>query len=153
MFDNFNDSIIPWVGKTGKALGCFLHWYFEQNDIDLTREQWLLLMHLSKDDGQMQNDLAIITSRDKASLARLVSNMEKKHLVVRIASKVDKRVKHVYLTNMGRDIFEKTLPLLDQVEPLLHEGITKEEIEVVIKVMKKLQNNIRNYEQNSCSTN
>ena len=44
-------------------------------------------------DGPLpQHDLAFLTDRDKTSLTRLLSTMEKKNLVARITSSEDKRV-------------------------------------------------------------
>ena len=49
-----------------------------KNNIQVTKQQWIILKILhEKNDEVIQNDLAFITNRNKASLTRLISLMEK----------------------------------------------------------------------------
>ena len=65
------DTMIPWIGRTGKMMGSFIAENFKKYHLNLTIEQWALLKRLYDKDGQMQNDLAVITQLNKASLIRL----------------------------------------------------------------------------------
>ena len=65
-------TLIPWVGKAGKMIGIFLGHRLQEADFDLTSKQWLLLRILSLEDGRPQQDLAVITERNKTSLVRLI---------------------------------------------------------------------------------
>ncbi len=82
-------TILPWMGKTSKMMGIYFKEKLKQHHIDLTREQWILLKKLNDGDGQAQNDLAIITERNKASLTRLINTMERKNYVARIPDTKD----------------------------------------------------------------
>lgn len=134
--------LMPWLGKTSKMLRMFLKFNFAQHGFDLTHEQFVLIAHLYHEDGIKQKDLAFITERNKGSLARLVSTAEKKNLVARIPSTEDKRVNKIYLTKQGRDVFEKLKPVLDSCEAQVKKGLTEKEIEIMISVLEKIQNNI-----------
>ena len=135
-------SLMPWLGKTSKMLSMFMKAYCANHGFDLTKEQFILLAHLYQKDGMMQKDLAFITERNKGSLARLVNTMEKKNLVARIPSTEDKRVNRIYLTKLGKSVFEKIKPVLEQCESEVQKGLTKKEIEVTINVLQKIQKNI-----------
>ena len=75
---DFNKTLAPWIGKTFKMMNIFISDVFQQNNIKVTKEQWIALKVLHEDsDGIIQNDLAFITNRNKASLTRLVNVMEK----------------------------------------------------------------------------
>ena len=99
---NIDDTIMPWLGKTGKMVYVFMADQLKQHGLNMSMEQAIILKILHEEDGQPQNDMAIVTNRHKATLTRVLDTMEKNHLVVRIADKEDKRVKRVYITKHGR---------------------------------------------------
>lgn len=136
-------TIMPHLGRVFKMTGIYMAEKFAQVQIDLTREQFILLLKLHEKDGQTQNDLAFITERNKASLTRLINTLENKNLVARIPSKEDKRVNRIYLTKKGRKIFKTTTPTITEMINEVQNGLTKKEIETTIKVMHKVLNNIK----------
>ncbi|MGB1317604.1 MAG: MarR family winged helix-turn-helix transcriptional regulator, partial [Flavobacteriales bacterium] len=97
-------------------------------------------------------DLAFLTDRDKTSLTRLLSTMEKKNLVARITSPEDKRVNMVHLTKNGEKVLNEVTPILLDVIMHMQNGISEEDQKTVIGVMKKIQENIGN-QIDSCSNN
>ncbi len=135
----------PWIGKTSKLMRIFIADRFKDHGLYLTIEQFILLKMLSEKDGVMQNDLAIITERNKASLTRLVNNMEKKHLVARIPSKEDKRVNQIFLTKKGVEIFAEAERIVIKNFKKIQAGISRKEIEVAISILKRVQQNISNF--------
>lgn len=143
-------SVMPWIGKTGKMMTSFLMEKFKQCKLNLTIEQWVVLKTLIVEDGRIQNDMAMITNRNKTSLTRLVNNMEKNNLVVRIADKVDKRVNRVYLTKNGRSVYKNTMPIIKECIKEIQSDLNQKEIKILTTILKKVQNNIR---KSSCTTN
>ncbi|MEZ4883474.1 MAG: MarR family transcriptional regulator [Chitinophagales bacterium] len=140
---NLETTLLPWIGKTAKMLRVFMADHFKKHNFDLTTEQWILLSRLHEKDGQAQNDLALITERNKASLTRLINTMEKKNYVARIPDVDDKRVNKIFLTTKGNKIFEATFETMKGAVEELEMGITVTEVLTVIEVMKKLQKNIK----------
>lgn len=113
-----------------------------QREFDLTRVQWVLLKLLHDRDGQTQNELALITDRNKASLTRLIHTMERKELVRRTSHTKDKRYNQIFLTNKGRQLYQATLPTFYECLNQLQAGMDEQEIEQLIHLLKKIQNNI-----------
>ena len=138
---DFENSIGPWLGKTGKIVDYYLHEALNQNGIDLSKEQMIVLKKLHDQDGLNQHDLAYLTLRDKSTLTRLLIKMEKKKYITRKQSIEDKRVNNVYLTNLGRTVFKKTRPVIKQILDTMQQNISTEEKEQIIKVLKKIQFN------------
>ncbi len=138
----FENTVLPCLGKTAKLAGFYFTDAFHEKDIDLSKEQWLVLKKLNDNDGMVQNDLAFITNRSKTSLTRLINTMEKRDYVERITSKTDKRINHVFLTQNGKVIFKKSLPVLQQIMVELTQGIPINDIESAINVMHHIQDNI-----------
>ena len=75
-FIDFENSIGPWLGKTVKVLDFFAQESFNNANLDLTKEQMIVLKKLTFKDGLNQNELAFLTLRNKSSLTRLLSKME-----------------------------------------------------------------------------
>ena len=110
-------------------------------DLDLSKEQMIVLKKLCDKDGLNQNELAFLTLRDKSSLTRLLSKMEKKEYIFRMQSTEDKRNNHVFITLKGRDIFSKTRPVIKEIMEQMERDITKKEILQMINTLQKIQFN------------
>lgn len=139
---DFESALAPWLGKTVKSVDYFLQETLNENNLNLTKEQVIVLKRLHDHDGMNQNELAFITLRNKSSLTRLLSNMEKKGYIIRNQSTVDKRIKHVYLTQLGKDIFLKIRPVLKNVMMTIERGISDQEKKQMINTLKKIQHNL-----------
>ena len=144
--------MMPWIGKTMKHIDHFIAAKMAEKGVNLTRQQVILLKILFHDGPLPQNDLAFLTDRDKTSLTRLLSTMEKKNLVARITSPEDKRVNLVHLTKHGEKILNETAPILLEVIMNMQEGISQQDQEGLINVMKRIQENIESH-LDSCSNN
>ncbi len=135
-------TLLPYLGKTAKYSGFYFIDTFHENGIDLSKEQWLVLKKLHDKDGLIQNDLAFITDRSKTSLTRLINTMEKKQLVNRVNSKEDKRINHIHISDLGKTVFKRSLPVLHKIITELQNGISDLEIKTTIKVLNHIQSNI-----------
>ncbi len=135
-------TLLPYLGKTAKYSGFYFIDTFHENGIDLSKEQWLVLKKLHDKDGLIQNDLAFITDRSKTSLTRLINTMEKKQLVHRVNSKEDKRINHIHISDLGKSVFKRSLPVLHKIITELQNGISDLEIKTTIKVLNHIQSNI-----------
>lgn len=139
---DINKSMFPWLGKTAKMMSSFMEDKFKQHQLNLTGKQWIVLKKLHEKDGVAQNDLALVTERNKASLARLINTMEKKNLVARIPCIVDKRVNKICLTKNGRNVFAATVDVVKEINEEMKAGISESEEASLIKILKKVQQNI-----------
>ena len=145
-FINMEKTMLPWIGKAGKAIDYFLADVLNENGIELTKVQLILLKKLNEMDGQPQNNLAFLTNRDKASLARLITTMEKKNLVARIPSKSDHRINNIYITKHGLCILKKAGPIMIKAIEQIQKDIPEKDIEAVIETMKRIGININSDE-------
>jgi DNA-binding MarR family transcriptional regulator len=130
------------TGVANTALARRLQRYFRENSIDLTVEQWSVLVHLWKEDGVSQQDLANKTYRDKPSMTRLVDNLERMGLVTRKASPDDRRINRIFLTEEAKALRDKTMALANQTLLDGLEGVSAEDIEVTRKVLTQVYENL-----------
>ena len=115
---------------------------FRNASIEITTEQWSILYHLWKEDGLSQQELCNRTFRDKPSITRLIDNLEKLKLVKRIASKEDRRINTVYLTDAAKLLQDATIELANQTMDEALVGVTKSEIDTVKKVLQQVYDNL-----------
>ncbi|MFD1293911.1 MarR family winged helix-turn-helix transcriptional regulator [Lutibacter holmesii] len=142
---DFNKTLAPWIGRTSKMLNGYISDVLNSNNISITKQQWIILKILNENpEGIIQNKLAFITERNKASLTRLINGMEKKNLVARIQSKLDSRKNIVYSTEKGTELFLKTKPLMLNSIQKIQEGITDDEMTSFRNIINKIQQNLTN---------
>ena len=131
-------------GMATTAVARRLQKNYRQAGLEITIEQWSVLYHLWKEDGLSQQELGIRTFRDKASITRLIDNLEKLSLVTRVASKDDRRINLVYLTDAAKPLQQITYELANKTMNEALQNISKEEIEVVKNVLQRVYDNLTN---------
>ena len=131
-------------GMATTAVARRLQKNFRNAGIEITIEQWSVLYHLWKEDGLSKLELGNRTFRDKASTTRLIDNLEKQELVTRVASKDDRRINLVYLTDTAKPLQQITYELANKTMNESLQNITKEEIEVVKNVLQRVYDNLMN---------
>ena len=122
-------------GMASTAIARRLQKHFREAGLEITIEQWSILYHLWLEDGLSQQELCNRTFRDKPSITRLIDNLEKQKLVKRIASKDDRRINIVCLTDAAKNLQNLTVDLANQTMDEALAGVTKDEIETVKKVL------------------
>ena len=131
-------------GMASTAIARRLQKHFREAGLEITIEQWSILYHLWLEDGLSQQELCNRTFRDKPSITRLIDNLEKQKLVKRIASKEDRRINIVCLTDAAKNLQNLTVDLANQTMDEALAGVTKDEIETVKKVLYQVYGNLNN---------
>src|SRR3954468_23146823 len=83
---------------------------FLGHGLELTPEQWIVLVQLWEKDGQSQSALSERTLRDRPTMSRILDTMEKSGLVERRVDEHDARSRLVRLTRTGKGLQEKLVP-------------------------------------------
>lgn len=143
-FEKLSDkqALIPLMGKLMKELKGIMSQEFKAHGIALSKEQSIILKRLCDKNGQAQNDLALVTGRDKTSLTRLLSTMERKALIKRKQSAEDKRINLVFITAKGRRWFEKASPVVLNLLDRAIAGIEEEKIASTKKLLNDIYKNL-----------
>lgn len=142
---NFDIQLIFAIlnGKVSAAINRKLYRNFRQNGMEITPEQWTVLLYLWKQDGVTQQELCNATFKDKPSMTRLIDNMERQHLVVRISDKADRRTNLIHLTKTGKELEEKAYEIVDQTLQEALNGITLDELSISQEVLRKIFDNTK----------
>jgi len=129
-------------GMASTAVARRLQKNFRNAGLEITIEQWSVLYHLWKEDRLSQQELCIRTFRDKPSITRLIDNLEKQHLVKRVASPTDRRINLVELTDAALELQHITIDLANQTMAEALVGVDKHEIDIVKSVFQKVYDNL-----------
>ncbi|MCM1108157.1 MAG: MarR family transcriptional regulator [Clostridium sp.] len=142
---NFDIKLIFAIlnGKVSAAINRKLYRNFRQYNMDITPEQWTVLLYLWEKDGVTQQELCKATFKDKPSMTRLIDNMERLNLVVRISSKSDRRINLVHLTRIGRDLEEKSRYVATKTLKEALRGLDIEELRISQEVLRKVFSNTK----------
>ncbi len=132
------------TGKASTAIARRLQKNFKDAEIEITIEQWSVLYHLWKEEGQSQQQLCEATFRDKPSITRLVDNLEKSKLVKRVASKNDRRSNLIFLTREGKALEQETMEVAARTLNEALEGVTNQQVEIAKKVLQIVYDNLSN---------
>ena len=130
-------------GKVSTAINRKLSRNFRQDGIEITPEQWTILLSLWEKDGVTQQELCNATFKDKPSMTRLIDNMERQHLVVRISDKKDRRTNLIHLTKTGRELENKAYKIANTTLEQALEGLTTEELKIGQEVLRKVFTNTK----------
>ncbi len=74
-------------------------------------------------------------------MTRLIDNMERQHLVVRISDKKDRRTNLIHLTKDGKELEERARVIANQTLKEALKGITIEELSVSQEVRGRFSSN------------
>ena len=130
-------------GRLSMLINRYLYNQFKKAELGITVEQWTILAILWQKDKVTQQILSDITLRDKPSITRLIDNLEKRNLVVRIHDSSDRRVNLIYLTQKGIDMENKASAIINEVAGKTLSEISDEEIIVCRNVLRKVLNNLQ----------
>jgi len=142
-FEEVIDSSIAYlVGRTSRSIIKRLGKKFADSSFDVSYEQWSILVHLYRKDGQTQQELARVAIKDKAAITRLLNILEKKNIVLRIPDRHDKRSKLVYLTNKAKSFKPDIIAVVKELLIEAEKGISQEEMTYCKNTLNKIFSNI-----------
>lgn len=110
---------------------------------NLTPGQPKILDFLSGNDGCTQKDIGRGCALDKSTVTSLLSRMESGGLVRREADEKDKRVTHIFLTELGKERAKRVKEAFEIVDEAAWGDIPQEERESFTRTFMKI---IKNYE-------
>lgn len=115
---------------------------FKQAGLLITIEQWAILQVLWHKDGLTQQELAHQSFRDKPSITRLIDNLEKLNLVIRIPDKFDKRINLIFLTHKGKMLQGRTKVPAEKTIDEAFVNVSAEQIIICSQVLNTIFGNL-----------
>ena len=110
--------------------------------LSITPEQWGIISFLYQEEGVTQNQLTKLVRKDHTCVSRLVESLIKKGIVKKVPSPDDKRVNHIYLTELGQQMENSAVAVSKENLAKVFDGVTDEEKAVFSKVLDKIIENL-----------
>lgn len=114
---------------------------FENQALNLSPEQHYLLRILTSQEESIQSDLAEIMQKDKSAIMRHVDQLENAGYVIRVNDAIDRRKKHIVITEAGAIVLKKCEDVISNLMQKNLKGISEEELSSFKKVLIKLKEN------------
>lgn len=106
--------------------------------IDMTIEQFKVMVVLWKEEISTQQNIADFVGKDKTSVTRLIAGLEKRSLIRRSTDQNDKRCNLVTLTPQGIALEKPTMEVLGEATRYLQHGIDPDELAITLRVLKQM---------------
>lgn len=138
----FENGLPYIINKLDRILHNRLNRIFAVAGINISMEQFLVLIYLWQKDGRKQQELAELTSKDRASISRIIDLLEKKQLVKRLPDPADRRNKLVFLSKKGKDFQEKCVVGGMKSKAMAERNISPQDLQITRVTLLKMINNL-----------
>ncbi|MBE5918454.1 MAG: hypothetical protein II833_01970 [Pseudobutyrivibrio sp.] len=110
-----------------------------------SKNGWLLGYITRQSEPVFQKDLESIFHLPKSTLADMIQLLEKDNLIKKVPVDGDGRKKQIVVTEKGQQQILRDEAKIMEVEDFMEEGISSEDMDTVVKVLDRLQQNVRKY--------
>lgn len=110
--------------------------------LGFSRSRWMVLLHVSREDGIAHCELAERLGIEAPTLVRLIDGMEAEGLLKRCASETDRRVKHLRLSPSGRKEVERIWATATDLRSEILSGLSKADINTTLNVLQEIQSKV-----------
>lgn len=112
---------------------------------DLSYSDSIFLVNIGAKEGITQEEISTTLAIDKAAVARSVKQMSAKGYVKTIPSEVDRRAKELYLTEMGKELYQLMQRINGKWMDYILNEFSPQEIERLSQMLGKMGNMAKKY--------
>ena len=114
----------------------------QENGINITPEQFLVLDILWEKQSLSQQNIADIIQKDKNSVTKIIDSLEKKQLVRRVVDTKDRRINKIELTDEAIALEKITTEVAINFMNDTIKGIDNKDLDSFVNVMRQIKNNL-----------
>ena len=126
-----------------RLMSAFLRKKMREAGIDLTSEQWGVLVLLWNEGGVTQEELARHCCVDKSSMSRVLALMESKNLILRRVDPADGRRKIIRPSGKAAALRRQSLGVAREVLDLALKGVSPHDHDQCLAVLDTVKRNLR----------
>lgn len=117
--------------------------FFKKAQIDLSPEQWRLLLQVAENNGRPQSEFADPILNDRPNITRIIDGLEKRGFIARSAAPGDRRSTLIYLTHDGKELINTYLPEVIEEKAIYFEGLNEKDMRELIRIMTIIETNLQ----------
>lgn len=119
------EDILRQIGSISRALDSIAN--IEFKDLKLNRGQYLYLVRIFEHPGIISDQLAILLNIDRTTTSRGVRKIEQAGLVFKKDDEVNKKIKHLFVTETGEKLAKEIEKENTYSNELMIKGLSKTE--------------------------
>jgi MarR family transcriptional regulator, organic hydroperoxide resistance regulator len=131
------------IYRTATKLKTELSRAFQTAGFEITPEQWSVLSRLWEAEGLSQTTLAEHACKDRHNVTRILNRLEQSGLVRREPNLQDKRFHKIFLTDEGRTLKEKLIPIVENHLLKALSGLTQQDLRQFERIHQHIISNFR----------
>jgi DNA-binding MarR family transcriptional regulator len=117
--------------------------YLRLKEIGLYPGQEIVIDYIINHEGVTQSELVAITKRKAATIAKTISRLVQSGYILRIEDKKDKRIHHLYATNLGRITYDKMVALKKKNYDDFNSLFNKDEKKIILNYLMRIRDNLK----------
>ncbi|MBO6273311.1 MarR family transcriptional regulator [bacterium] len=137
----FTNIIGNAIVASGRAIKVHNLDLYSKNGFEITPEQYMVLNMIEDDNPPSQNKLCKLLCKDKSNMARILSVLEGKGLIIKEQNSKNNVIK---ITDEGRSLRAEITPVMLKSRKNYLKDITQDDMYTCIKVLNKIQENLEN---------
>lgn len=133
-------EILREIGMIARALDSISN--IEFKEYDLTKGQYLYLVRICEHPGIIQEKLAEMIKVDRTTASRAIKKLEKNGFIERREDKYNKKIKKIFPTMKGENVYPKIKRENDHSNSVALAGFTEREVEIISHLLQRVRKNI-----------
>jgi DNA-binding MarR family transcriptional regulator len=130
------------VNTANRVLMGALKKQMAEEGLDLTAEQWALLLHFWNNGTITQEELVVVSGLDKSTVSRTLKLMDHKGLITKSLDPKDCRRKILSLTKEADELKTRSLMAVQATVKKALAGVDPEQCAVCLKVLSQVKQNL-----------
>jgi DNA-binding MarR family transcriptional regulator len=108
----------------------------------MTRAQWMILVHLERQPGMSQNELAALIEVEPISVGRLVDRLESRGFVERRPDASDRRIWRLHLMPAATPMLEEIAKARAELNAMLVAAIPQKSLDAAVDCLLQMKANL-----------
>ena len=133
-------EILREIGMIARALDSISN--IEFKEYDLTKGQYLYLVRICEHPGIIQEKLAEMIKVDRTTASRAIKKLEKNGFIERREDKYNKKIKKIFPTMKGENVYPKIRRENDHSNSVALAGFSEREVEIISHLLQRVRKNI-----------
>ena len=129
------------IDATIKKIRNYFQKRFDEANLDITVEQWVVLDNAYRNEGITQIELTELVFKDAPTLTRIIDLLVKKDILLRKVFETDRRKFAISVTTKGQETFKKALPIAIEARKLGWNNMSDEDFSHFYRILDTLNDN------------
>jgi DNA-binding MarR family transcriptional regulator len=130
------------LDRTARRVKQYAQRRFNEENFDITVDQWLVIKSLNIHNDKNQSELAELIGKDHPTFTRIADLLCKKGLIERKAHDTDRRSFIIHLTDEGKRKVSAWSPKMAEIRNKAWDNLTEDDYENLRRILNTIYNNL-----------